>query len=157
MLPALTFLEKLRDNGLFLFRVVAGGTLLFYSCAELLVGAPAWGRIGESMRVFGPGAGAQHGGLAALLLVLLCGALLVLGLWTRGAALLLSVAMVVAAAIRAPEALSGTLEGAACVFYPVTLAAGLASLATTGGGRFGLDGVYRARKKATAKRRRGGR
>ena len=156
MLPALNFLEKLRDFGLFLFRVVVGGTMLFYSLAELTVGVSAWCRIGEALHVFGPGGWAQVGGLLSLLLVLLCGGLLVLGLWTRWAALLLAAAMLAVAAIRWPEAQSGTLEGAARVFYPATLAAGLWLLATAGGGRFGLDGVYRERRKAKQKRRRAG-
>jgi uncharacterized membrane protein YphA (DoxX/SURF4 family) len=156
MLPALNVLEKLRDLGLFLFRVVVGGTLLFYSLAELIVGTPAWCRIGEALHVFGPGGWTQVGGLLSLLLIFLCGGLLVLGWWTRWAALLLAAAMAAVAAIRWPEAQSGTLEGAARVFYPATLAAGLWLLATTGGGRFGLDGVYRARRKAKLKRRRAG-
>jgi putative oxidoreductase len=156
MLPPLNFLEKLRDFGLFLFRLVVGGTLLFYSLAEFLVGVPAWGRIGEALHVPGPDVWMQVAGLLSLLLVLLGGALLVLGLWIRWAALLLAAAMVAVAAIRWPEAQSGTLEGAARMFYPATLATGLWSLATTGGGRFGLDGVYRERKKAKLNRRRAG-
>jgi len=156
MLPPLNFLEKLRDSGLFLFRVVVGGTMLFYSLAELMVGAPAWCRIGGTLRVFGQGGGAQVGGLLSLLLVLLGGAMLVIGLWTRWAALLLATAMLAVASIRWPEVQSGTLEAAARVFYPASLAAGLWSLATTGGGRFGLDGVYRERKKAKRKSRRAG-
>ncbi len=148
MLLPLTLLEKLRDHGLFLFRVTVGGTMLFYSLAELTAGGPAWSRVGDSLRVFGAGVGAQLAGLAALVWVLLCGGLLVLGLWTRGAALLLGTAMLAVAAVRWPEVLSGTLEGASCFFYPVTLVAGLGLLATTGGGRFGLDAVRRARRTA---------
>ena len=156
MLPALNFLERLRDHGLFVFRVVAGGSMLFYSLAELLVGATAWAEAGTLLRVFGAGAGVQLGGLAAILFVLVCGTLLVMGLWTRWAALLLGAAMLVVAVIRWPEVHSGTLEGAARVFYPATLAAGLWSLAANGGGRFGLDAVYRARRKAKLKRRKAG-
>lgn len=153
MPPALTSLERLRDHGLFVFRVTVGGSMLFYSLAELMVGAPAWGRIGGQLPNVAGGSGVQFAGLTALLLVLSCGTLLVLGLWTRWAALVLGAAMLVVATLRWPEVRSGTLDGAAGVFYPITLAAGLASLATTGGGRFGLDGVYRARRKAKAGRR----
>lgn len=152
MLPPLNILEKLRDHGLFLFRVTVGGTMLFYSLAELTTGAAAWGRVGDAMLVFNGGGGAALAGLAALLWVLLCGALLVLGLWTRGAALLLGAAMLAVAAVRWPEVFSGTLEGASRFFYPVTLLAGLGLLATTGGGRFGLDAVQRARRKAKSGR-----
>ncbi|MBK8475215.1 MAG: hypothetical protein IPL39_02595 [Opitutaceae bacterium] len=148
MLQAFTFLERLRDHGLFLFRVTVGGTMLFYSLAELTVGGAAWGRVGDALRVFGAGSGAQLAGLAALLWVLLCGGLLVLGLWTRGAAVLLGAAMAVVAVVRWPEVFSGTLQGASCFFYPVTLVAGLGLLATTGGGRYGLDAVRRARRNA---------
>ena len=157
MLPALHFFEKLRDHGLFVFRVTVGGTMLFYSLAELMVGAVAWARIGELLRAPGGGSGAQLVGVAVLLFVLFGGTMLVLGLWTRWAALGLGAMVLGVAFVRWPEVRSGTLEGAAQFFYPLTLSAGLGCMATTGGGRFGLDGIYRARKKAKLRRRGGGR
>ncbi len=154
MLPALNSLERLRDHGLFLFRTVSGGTLLFYGAAELSAGSAAWNALGEMMGMMAAAPAPLIAGLVAASLCAAGGALLILGMWTRVAALLLGGMMAVAALLRWPEVKSGTFEGAAAFFYPATMVAAFWALATTGGGRFGIDAVYRARQKR--KGRRGG-
>ncbi len=153
-LPALISLERLRDHGLFVFRVVAGGTFVFYGSAPLAVGAAAWRELGERLGVPPLATAPTLVGLTVVLATLLGGILMVLGLWTRWAALVLGVVLVGAAVLRWSEVQSGTLEGAAAFFYPLSMAAAMGVLATVGGGRFGIDGVYRARRKRL--RRRGG-
>ncbi len=147
MSSALNSLERLRDHGLFLFRTVAGGTLLFYGAAELAEGRAAWAELGTTLGVLAAAPVPQAAGLMIALLFAGAGALLVLGMWTRVAALLLGGMMAVVALLRWPEVKSGTLAGAAAFFYPATMVAALWALATTGGGRFGIDAVYRARQK----------
>ncbi len=152
MSSALHSLEALRDHGLFLFRTMAGGTLFFYGAAELGEGRVAWVELGTNLGVTAAPLPETAGFLVAAAFAG-AGAALVLGLWTRVAALLLGGMMAVVALLRWPEVRSGTLEGAAAFFYPATMVAALWSLATTGGGRFGIDAVYRARQK---RKRRGG-
>ena len=146
-LPALNSLERLRDHGLFMFRVVAGGTFVFYGAAPLAGGAVAWRELGERLGVPPLATAPTLVGLAVALATLLGGILLVLGLWTRLAALVLGGVLVGAAVLRWPAVRLGTLEGAAAFFYPLSMAAAMGVLATVGGGRFGIDGVYRARRK----------
>lgn len=137
-------LDGLRDHGLFLFRATAGGTFIFYGVAELGAGPGAWARIGGTLGLVQPAAMAAAG-LAVAMLFAAGGALLVLGMWTRATAAALGGALVGAAVVRWPEVHSGTLEGAAAFFYPLTLAAAMGALAAGGGGRFGLDAVRRGR------------
>lgn len=153
MSSALHSLEALRDHGLFLFRTMAGGTLFFYGAAELGEGRVAWIELGDALGVMAAAPLPETAGFLVAAAFAGAGAALVLGLWTRVAALLLGSMMAVVALLRWPEVRSGTLEGAAAFFYPATMVAALWSLATTGGGRFGVDAVYRARQKR--KRRRG--
>ena len=154
MLPALNSMEKLRDHGLFLFRAVVGGTFVFYGSAQLAAGAAAWQGIGGELRVPAVGTVPTLAGLAVVLVTAIGGALLVLGAWNRWAALALGLAMLAAAVVRFPAVKSGTLEGAAAFFYPLSMATALWVVAAVGGGRFGLDAVYRARQKR--QKRRGG-
>jgi len=151
-LPALNSLERLRDHGLFVFRVVAGGTFVFYGVVPVAVGAVAWRDLGERLGFSPPLTFPMLVGLAVALAVLLGGILVVLGLWTRLAALTLGLVLVGAAVLRWPAVRSGTLEGAADFFYPLSMAAAMGVLATVGGGRFGIDGVYRARRKRLRRR-----
>ncbi len=133
-----------RDHGLFLLRAVVGGTFLFYGVAELGVGPGAWGDLGAAAGLGHPVA-AKVAGLASALLFAFGGALLVLGLWTRRTALALAAALAIVAGVRWPAVQSGTLEGAAAFFYPVTLIAAMLAIASNGGGRFGLDAVKTGR------------
>ncbi len=149
--PTFDSLENLRDPGLFLFRAVAGGAFLFCGAAALATGRAAWIDLGVAVGIAGAPAASLVAGLAVAVLTFTGGALLVLGAWTRLAALGLGVMMAGAALLRWPAVLSGTLEAAVAFFYPLSLAAALGALATTGGGRFGLDAVRRERLK---KRRR---
>ncbi|MFT3828845.1 MAG: hypothetical protein QM691_03965 [Opitutaceae bacterium] len=134
------------------FRVVAGGTLLFYGAAVLAAGDPAWRALGVVLGAAGAGAAAKISGFGAAALVALGGAAVVAGVWTRWAALTLSVCAAVAAALRWPAVRDGTLTSAAAFFYPATMAAALGLLATLGGGRFGIDAVYRAQQKRKRRR-----
>ena len=153
-LPALNSLEKLRDHGLFVFRAVAGGSFVFYGSAQLAAGSANWKTLGEMLGVPPVATAPALVGLAVASVTLLSGILIVLGLWTRLAALALGLVLVGAAVLRWPEVKSGTLEGAAAFFYPASMAAAMGALATVGGGSLGIDAVYRARQKR--KKRRGG-
>lgn len=145
-------LERLHDHGLFLFRAAAGGSLVFFGAAVLAEGRVAWAQLGAAMNLPPAEPMPVVAGFAAAALTTVGGALLVLGLWTRLAALGMGCVMAVAAMLRWPAVRSGTLEGAAAVFYPATMVAALWALATLGGGRFGVDAVYRARVKRKARR-----
>lgn len=150
--PGLNSLEKLRDHGLFLFRAVVGGAFLFFGAAVLAAGKGAWTDLGAAMTIAASPTASLTAGLGAAGVAFGGGALLVLGAWTRATALTLGCTMAVAALLRWPEVRSGTLEAAAAFFYPLSMAAALWALATVGGGRFGLDAVYRARLKKRRRR-----
>ncbi|HLP00444.1 MAG TPA: hypothetical protein VK163_00360 [Opitutaceae bacterium] len=152
MLPALNSLERLRDHALLGFRAVAGGTVLFYGAAELAAGEPAWRTLGAALGAGAEGAGAKLSGGAAATLLALGGAAVVAGVWTRWAAVMLAACAACAAALRWPAVQDGTLTSAAAFFYPATMVAAFGLLATLGGGRFGIDAVYRARQKRKRRR-----
>lgn len=145
--PTFDSLEKLRDPGLFLFRAVAGGAFLFCGAATLATGRAAWIDLGVAVGIAGAPTASLLAGLAVAVFASTGGALLLLGAWTRFAALGLGVVMAGAALLRWPAVLSGTLEAAVAFFYSLSMAAALVALATVGGGRYGLDAVRRERMK----------
>ncbi len=147
MLPALNSLERLRDLALLGFRVVAGGTMLFYGASELAAGEAAWRELGGSFGLVGGRTMAGWLGAVVAAVVATGGAAVVCGVWTRWAALALAVCGAGAAVARWSEVRGGTLASAAAFFYPLTLAAAFVLLATLGGGRYGVDGVVRERRK----------
>jgi uncharacterized membrane protein YphA (DoxX/SURF4 family) len=153
MLPALNFLERLRDHGLLCFRAVSGGTLLFYGSAELTAGETAWRELGSALGAYGTGPAAKPIGCIAAVALGVGGAAIVAGVWVRWAALAMAAFSFAAAVLRWPAVHEGTLTTAAAFFYPATMAAAFVLLATVGGGRFGIDAVYRARQKRKQRRR----
>lgn len=133
-------LERQRDLGLFVLRVVAGGTYVVYGYVKMAGGAAAWERIGAAVEKVGASGGHLYWGLAASLAELVGGLLLVLGLWVRPAALALCATMVMASLVQWSAVRWGTMTTVSAFFYALTMAAVMFGLLFLGGGRFGLDG-----------------
>lgn len=126
----LSFLPQSVDLGLLLLRLVLGLTMLFNHGLAKLKGfstiAPKFlpvlgsGEIGLGLAVF-----AEVG----------CAALLVLGLFTRFAALILAVTMAVAFFVVHKASLSGEMSGEMALLYLV----GFLTIVFAGAGKFSAD------------------
>jgi len=132
-------LDRQRDFGLFVLRVVIGGTYVFFGFAKISTGPQAWTQLGGAVSLVGLGSGHLYWGLAATLTELLGGALLVLGLFVRPAALALLLTMALAAAVRWQAVKWGTVETVSGFFYPLSMAAVMFGLTFLGGGKYGLQ------------------
>jgi putative oxidoreductase len=137
------FLEKLKPLGLLMLRLAVGASLIFHGYPKL--SDPArW------LKVF-PGLGfPSYFAYISGILELFGGGLLVLGLFTRGAGLLLAIEMgLVVSRTRLPAAgiyAFGQYE------LPLLLGAAALALATTGAGVISLDAfTFESRRKAPKK------
>ena len=127
--------------GLTVLRVVVGAVFLIHGCQKLFV----FGFHGVAA-FLGP-LGVPAPGVAAVVVTLVefvGGALLVLGLFTRWAALLLAIDMVVA--ILLVHLKHGFFNQQQGYEYPLTLLAATIALALAGSGAASVDGVIRTRE-----------
>ena len=137
------FLEKLKPLGLLVLRLALGATFMFHGYPKLSDPA-SW------LKVF-PGFGfPAYFAYIAGILELFGGGLLVLGLFTRGAALLLAIEMgLVLGRIELPTVgiyAFGKYE------LPLLMGATAVALATTGAGVISLDAfTFESRRKAPKK------
>jgi putative oxidoreductase len=136
----LNSLEKQRDFGLLVLRIVIGGTYVFYGWQKLAAGPKAWESVGAAVHLFGADGGYLYWGMAATFAELVGGALLVLGFLVRPAALALFGTMVVATVVKWQSVRWGAMESISGFFYPLSLAAVAFALVFVGGGKYGLDG-----------------
>jgi putative oxidoreductase len=136
---SLSSLDRFRDAGLLVLRLVLGLTFAHYGWAKMAGGVDAWRGTGSAMETFGIDFGFVAWGLAATLAELVGGLLLAVGWLSRLSALFLFFTMVVATATKvgaySPENL-GSMIG---LYYPLTAGAVCFALIFLGPGRFAIE------------------
>ena len=129
-----THLNKFRDLGLLLLRVTIGLYLaLGHGWGTITVGPEQWAGLGGTMEIFGLGFAPTFWGFMAAFAEFFAALLVVIGLLTRPAALLLVINMGVAATAH----MTGTIDGSpemALLYGFVFL-----SLVLVGPGKYSVD------------------
>ena len=134
------FLEKLKPLGLLVLRIAVGGIFMYHGFPKLF-GDPA-----RSVRAFAKFGFPGYLAYLAGILELFGGGLLIVGLFTRGAALLLAIEMGVAVA-RVHVPASG-IYALSKYEFPLLLGAAALALATTGAGLISMDAfTFESRRK----------
>lgn len=140
MKPAPHPLERGRDFGLLVLRLVVGIAFVYHGWTQIMQGNTQWEGMGSAAGAFGIHSGHVYWGFAAALAQFLGGIALVFGLFVRCGALLLFVVMVAATALKARGLDFGEGDSVSEVFYPASMAAVMVSLFFSGGGRFSAFG-----------------
>jgi putative oxidoreductase len=140
------FLESLKPLGLLLLRLAVGITFVSHGYPKLIGNPAHWVEVFP--RLGFPGYFAYLSGT----LELFAGGLLIFGLFTRGAALLLAIEMAVALAWMHIPAIDLSTVGK--YEQPLVLGAAALALATTGAGLISIDAfTFESRKKPPKKAR----
>ncbi|MGN5954694.1 DoxX family protein [Sphingobacterium lactis] len=123
------------DTGLLIIRLVLGATMLaFHGLPKLMGGVETWTKIGASMSHLGINFMPTVFGFSAGLVESLGSVLLILGLWTRPAAIFLSLTMVVAAANHLAKG-----DGLSGASHAIEFLAVFVAFAIMGPGRLSVD------------------
>lgn len=130
------FLDRGRDFGLLVLRLVVGATFVYYGWMKIMGGNSVWSGVGSAAGNFGFKEGYVYWGFGVALVELLGGVALVLGMMVRPAALLIFCVMVGATALKFHGLDLGSGDSASDLFYPASIAAVMVSLFFSGGGRF---------------------
>ena len=131
-----THLNKFRDLGLLLLRVTFGLYMaLGHGWGKITGGPEQWAGLGGTMEIFGLGFAPTFWGFMAAFAEFACALLVVLGLLTRPAALLLVVNMAVAATAHVTGAIDGGPEMA--LLYAFVFL----SLILIGPGKYSVDEI----------------
>lgn len=136
MKPASHPLDRGRDFGLLVLRLVVGIAFVYHGWTQIMQGNAQWEGMGSAAGTFGFTTGHVYWGFAAALVQFLGGIAFVFGLFVRPAALLLFCVMVGATAVKARGLDFGAGDSVSEVFYPATMAAVMVSLFFSGAGRF---------------------
>lgn len=134
-------LDRFRDFGLLVMRVVIGGTFTFLGWGKLMAGPKTWTKLGGAMENFGLSGGELYWGMAATFAELLGGIFLVVGLLVRPSAFALFCTMVVAALLKFQSLNWGAQESVSGFFYPLTMAAVAFAMIFLGGGKYSVAGI----------------
>lgn len=140
-------LDRGRDFGLLVLRLVVGLAFVYYGWTKIMAGNAKWEGVGSAVGIFGLKEGHLYWGLGAALVEFLGGIALVFGFLVRPAAFLLFFVMVVATVLRSRGLDFSAGDSVSEMFYPATLAAVMVSLFFSGGGR--LSAGARGRKTST--------
>src|ERR1700690_2737780 len=137
------FLDKLKPLGLLVLRVVLGGAFIFYGYPKLA--SPA-----QALRAFPSYGFSGYFAYIAGVLEVFGGGLLILGLFTRGAALLLAIEM----GIVLGHTLIPAVGFYAFMKYqiPLLMGAMAGALVTTGAGLISIDAFTFESKRKSAKK-----
>ncbi|PSQ68235.1 MAG: DoxX family protein [Bacteroidetes bacterium QH_6_64_77] len=131
-----THLNKFRDLGLLLLRVTFGLYMaLGHGWGKIAGGPEQWAGLGGTMEIFGLGFAPTFWGFMAAFAEFACALLVVLGLLTRPAALLLVINMAVAATAHITGAIDGGPEMA--LLYAFVFL----SLILIGPGKYSVDEI----------------
>lgn len=123
------------DTGLLIIRLVLGATMLaFHGLPKLMGGVETWTKIGNSMSNLGINFMPTVFGFSAGLVESLGSVLLILGLWTRPAAIFLSLTMVVATANHLAKG-----DGLSGASHAIEFLAVFVAFAIMGPGRLSVD------------------
>lgn len=136
MKPISHTLDRGRDFGLLVLRLVVGVTFVYYGWTKLMGGGVTWEGVGSVMSNFGVTEGHLYWGLAAALAEFLGGVALVFGHLVRPAAFFLGGVMVAATVMKAKGLNFAEADTVIALFYPASMAAVMVSLFFSGGGRF---------------------
>ena len=127
-------LDKFRDQGLLLLRVGIGIMFISHGYPKMEAGPEMWEKLGGAMGNFGITFAPTFWGFMAALSETVGGALIVLGLLTRPACILMMFTMIVAAAVHFAK--SEGLQGAS---HAIESGIVFLSLIFIGPGRFSID------------------
>ena len=116
-------LDRGRDLGLLVLRVVVGLTYVYFGWIYLMAGNSKWDDVGSAVDVFGFTGGHVYWGLAAALAQFLGGVALVFGYLVRPAAALLFCVMLTATALKSRHLDFSAGDSVSNTFYPATMAA----------------------------------
>lgn len=129
-----THLSKFRDLGLLFLRGAIGLYLAFgHGWGKIAGGPEQWAGLGGTMEVFGLGFAPTFWGFMSAFAEFFCALLVVLGLLTRPAALIVVLNMLVAATAHMTGAISGGPEMA--LLYAIVFL----SLVFVGPGKYSVD------------------
>ncbi|MCB1056323.1 MAG: DoxX family protein [Acidobacteria bacterium] len=131
----LASLNRHRDLGLLIIRLVLGVMFILHGYPKLLGGPELWTQLGGAMAHLGIDVAPQVWGLLAALAETVGGLFLLLGLFTRLACLALTFTMIVAATMHLST--GDGLQGAS---HAIELGAVFLGLVFVGPGRFSVDG-----------------
>jgi len=134
-----TALGAYRDYGLLLMRVGLGTMMVIHGGPKVMGGPEVWASLGGAMGAIGVYTAPVFWGAAAAFTEAIGGALVVLGLATRPAALLIVITMVVAAAMHL-----GRGDGISGASHAIEVGFAYLGLLFVGPGRFSID-VRRSR------------
>lgn len=140
MKPASHHLERGRDFGVLVLRLVVGVTFVYHGWTQLMAGSTMWEGLGDAAGLFGFTAGHVYWGFGAGIVEFLGGVAMVFGYCVRPAALLLFCIMVGATAVKSKGLDFSAGDSVSEVFYPATMAAVMISLFFSGAGRFSASG-----------------
>ena len=130
----LTFLDKHRHIGLLILRIGLGCMFLFHGFPKLFGGPEKWEKIGGAMATFGITFIPAFWGFMAAISESLGGICLILGLFLRPACILMTIAMLVAAASHLNRG-----EGLGGASHAIEVGIVFLSLILIGPGKYSLD------------------
>ena len=140
MKPGSHPLDRGRDFGLLVLRVVVGVTYVYYGWTMLIAGSSTWSGVGDAAGIFGLTGGHLYWGFAAGLIEFVGGIALMFGYLARPAALLLFCVMVAATAVKSHGLDFSKGDSVSQVFYPASMAAVMVLIFFSGAGRFSASG-----------------
>ncbi len=124
-----------RDLGLLILRVVVGVTMFaFHGLPKMMGGPDLWGKIGSSMGNLGIHFLPSFWGFSAALVETVGAILVILGLWSRPASLLLAFTMVIA---MVSHLMNG--DGLSQASHALELCAIFLAIFFTGPGKYSID------------------
>jgi putative oxidoreductase len=130
----LTFLSRYRDLGLLILRLGLGVMFIVHGGPKLMGGPEMWTGVGSAMGNFGVTAVPAFWGFMAAFAEAGGGVLLILGLFTRPACILLLITMVVAARHHLAKG-----DGLAGASHAIESAVVFLSLIVIGPGKYSID------------------
>jgi putative oxidoreductase len=130
----LSRLERSRDFGLLVIRLGLGLAFIVYGYPKITGGQQLWEQIGGSMGILGIGFAPTFWGFMAALAEFGGGILLILGLFTRVATLLLVCVMAMASLVHLDKG-----DPFTTVLHPIELGSVFLGLTFVGPGRFSID------------------
>ncbi len=130
------FLDRGRDFGLLVLRLVVGVTFVYYGWTKIMGGQATWEGLGSAVSNFGLTDGHVYWGLGAALAEFLGGVALVFGYLVRPASFFLFCVMVTATVTKVRGLDFGAADTVSALFYPASMAAVMVSLFFSGGGKF---------------------
>lgn len=130
------FLDRGRDFGLLVLRIVVGATFIYFGWTKIIEGQATWEGVGSAVSNFGLTEGYVYWGLAAAIVEFLGGVALIIGYLVRPAALFLFGVMVTATVLKARGLDFSAGATVIELFYPASMAAVMVSLFFSGAGKF---------------------